>query len=267
MDTDFVAPTKPLEPLEVDGTFDRVAVISDVHGNVPALSAALADIEQFDVQAIFSCGDFTWGPQPIEVLELIHDFGVRTWFVRGNAERAVIEFASGSRATERPTDDWMVAAHGSDGLAEISTFASALQVSVAGIGGIRLCHGSPRSDVELLTPGSSERRVEQAMIGLTEHTIGHGHTHLQYQRRLGKRTIFGPGSVGLPYGTDGVPGARWALVTDSIELRVAPFDIEESIEVARAVDYAGIVNWEKYLRTPVTLGALEEDAEKLGFSD
>lgn len=267
MDNDFVPPTHPLEPFVIEGSFDRVAVLSDVHGNVPAFRAALADIAAFDVQAILSCGDFTWGPQPLEVLSMARALSIPIWFVRGNAERAVIEFAAGTRATERPTDDWMVAAHGSEGLSEITTFAPALQLTVAGLGGIRLCHGSPRSDIELLTPGSSQDRVDRAMVGVGEHVVGHGHTHVQYQRRLGERTIFGPGSVGLPYGTNGVPGARWALVTDSIELRNAPFDIEESIDIARSIGYAGIVNWEKYLRNPVTLESLEHDAETLGFSD
>jgi putative phosphoesterase len=267
MDNDFVPPTAPLDPQVIPGSFQRIAVLSDVHGNLPAFEAALADVSKFDVQAVLFLGDFTWGPQPLEVISRARSISVPTWFVRGNAERAVIEFAAGTRETENARDDWMVAAHGEQGLAEILTFAPALQITVDGLGGLRLAHGSPRSDVELLTPGSSPERVEAALVGVDDPVVGHGHTHIQYQRRLGERTVFGPGSVGIPYDTKGKTGARWALVTDAIELRVAPFDIEDSIDVARAVGYAGLANYEKYLRTPITVEELDHDAETLGFSD
>ena len=267
MDNEYVLPDHPLDALAIDGTFGAVAVLSDVHGNLPAFEACLVDVAREDVDAVLFLGDLTWGPQPREVLARAREIRVPTWFVRGNAERAVLQFAAGTRETERPTDDWMVAAHGPGGVAELESFPLALRITVGAVGGIRLCHGSPRSDMELFTPETPASRVALATVGVDELTVGHGHTHLQYQRSVEERTLFGPGSVGLPYGTDGRPGARWALVGDAIQLRVSPYDIEESIEIARSVDYPGLPNYEKYLRTPLSLDDLVADEKTRDWAD
>jgi diadenosine tetraphosphatase ApaH/serine/threonine PP2A family protein phosphatase len=201
------------------------------------------------------------------VLEIAFALPWPAWFLRGNAERAVIDFAAGTRKYDYPNDEWMVAAHGPDGVAALGEFAHTLRLTTDGIGDIRLCHGSPRSDIEALTPATPDQRLELATVGVGESIVGHGHTHYQYQRQVRERTFFGPGSVGIPYGTEGRPGARWALVTDRIDLRVTPYDVEESIEIARAVDYPGLPNYEKYLRTPLTRDELIEDAEAREFAD
>ncbi|HEX4444822.1 MAG TPA: metallophosphoesterase family protein [Galbitalea sp.] len=267
MDNEYVLPDHPLDALVIDGAFRRVAVLSDVHGNLPALEACLADVAAENVDAVLFLGDLTWGPQPREVMARAQEIAVPTWFVRGNAERAVVQFAAGSRQTERPTDDWMVAAHGPDGVAELDSFAPALRVTVGAVGGMRLCHGSPRSDMELFTPATPPARVALATVGVDELTIGHGHTHLQYWRTVGERTLFGPGSVGLPYGTGDRPGARWALVGDDIQLRVSPYDIEQSIRIARSVHYPGLPSYEKYLRTPLSLDDLVADEKTREWAD
>jgi putative phosphoesterase len=257
----------PLEAVAVPDGFERIAVLSDVHGNMPALEACLAEVATADVEAVLFLGDLTWGPQPRETLARVASLGVPSWCVRGNGERAVIQMASGTRPAERPIDRWVVDAHGPDGVAELSTFAQALTVTIGPVGGIRLCHGSPRSDVELLTPATSDSQLKDVTEGVPERTLAHGHTHLQYQRTIGEWIVFGPGSVGIPYGTEGRPGARWALVGDGIQLRVSEYDIEESINTARSVGYPGLANYEKYLRTPLTLDELVEMAELTPFAD
>jgi predicted phosphodiesterase len=263
----FTQPHTPLEPLVIDRKFTRVAVLSDVHGNLPALNACLADVERQDVEAVLFLGDFTWGPQPREVLSRVESLGMPSWFVMGNAERDAIEIAAGTRAPDGQNDLWMVGAHGADGIATISTYSPAIHIRVSGIGDIRLCHGSPRSDVELLTPETPPERIARACVGVDDPIVGHGHTHVQYQRQVGERTVFGPGSVGLPYGTDGVPGARWALLADGIDLRVTSYDIEDAIATAHDVHYPGADTVETMLRTPPTLAELVEDAESKEFSD
>jgi putative phosphoesterase len=263
----FVEPARPLDPLLIEPEFRRVAVLSDVHGNLPALEACLAEIAGERVDSIFFLGDLTWGPQPLEVLARVADLDVPTWFVKGNAERAVEELAAGSRPAEGINSAWTALAHGPDGVATVSAFATALDLRMAGLGTIRLCHGSPRSDIELLTPATPIERLERALAGVPNSVVGHGHTHLQYQRIVGERTVFGPGSVGIPYGTEGRPGARWALLEDTIELRVSDYDIEDAIAIARAVGYPGIVGYEESLRTPPTLAEIVDDAEGREFAD
>lgn len=257
----------PLPVRIVPGEHVRIAVLSDVHGNVPAFTAALAEIAVAGVEGVAILGDLTWGPQPLEILAMVDALDVPAWCNRGNAERAVIDMASGERPTEHPVDQWMIDAHGPEGVAALTAFAHSTSVDVGAVGPIRFCHGSPRSDIELLTPATSATQIAEVTSGVPERTFAHGHTHLQYQRVVGEHTVFGPGSVGIPYGTEGRPGARWALVSDAIELRVSEYDIEESIRIARSVGYPGLVNYEKYLRNPPTRDELIEDARIHPFSD
>ena len=107
---------------------------------------------------------------------------VPVFFLRGNGERAAIELGSGQRSPVGEVDEWMVPAHGPELLARLASLPAALTVTVDGLGTVRLCHGSPRSDVELLTPGTSADRIAAACAGTTESIVVHGHTHLQYSR-------------------------------------------------------------------------------------
>lgn len=191
----------PVLPAVHIGSFDRVALISDVHGNSEALREVLDDVAVADVDAVCSLGCLTWGPHPLEVLDLLHQFGRPTFFLRGNGERALLELAAGTRAPVPPVDEWMVTAHGPDGVEELRAFPVALTVQINGGSRVRLCHGSPRSDIELLSWMTAAERIEAACTGVPERTVVHGHTHLQYQRKVAGRRVAGCGSVGLPYTT------------------------------------------------------------------
>ena len=76
-------------------TYERVAVISDVHGNAPALEAVLAEIAALDVDLIVSCGDLLAGPLPVETAALLEPLGDRVRYVRGNADREVAHIYDG----------------------------------------------------------------------------------------------------------------------------------------------------------------------------
>ena len=76
-------------------TLRRVAVISDVHGNAPALAAVLDEIAGLDVDLIVSCGDLVAGPLPNETVALVAPLGDRVRYVRGNADREVMTVADG----------------------------------------------------------------------------------------------------------------------------------------------------------------------------
>src|ERR1700677_3849482 len=89
------------EDLEVShyGPVGSVAVLSDVHANVAAMTAVLADIEAAGADLVVSCGDLTWGSQPDETIALIRGLGDTALFVRGNGERFVIEISGAGRIT------------------------------------------------------------------------------------------------------------------------------------------------------------------------
>lgn len=250
------------------GTFERVALFADVHGNAEALDAVLkqADVAGCDAMCFLGC--LTWGPEPMRVLDLANDSGRPSFFLRGNGERAVLELANGGRPSMDPVlERWMVRAHGEEGLRRIRNFPKALTMSISGASDVRLCHGSPRSDVELLSPRATDERVEQACDGAPERTIVHGHTHLQYQRTVGGRLIAGCGSVGLPY-TDEPPAALWSMVdADGVHAMSTDYDIDAA---ERAVERAGYPSAERFLTTlrqPPRPADVMLDCETRQFSD
>ncbi len=162
---------------------------------------------------------------------------------------------------------WIVEQHGIRGVELVGDFAPTITIHTSGLGDVRLCHGSPRKDNELLTPETPEDRVAQATRGMSATAFAHGHTHLQYLRTVAGIREIAPGSVGIPYATDNETGARWALIDEDVRLVVTPYDIEHSIGVAYDVGYPRAASYEKYLRTPPALSEVIADAEEQRFSD
>jgi putative phosphoesterase len=193
----------------------RVAALHDVHGNLPALEAVLAEVASLEVDRVVCGGDVVAGPFPSESLELLrrHD----ALFLRGNADRELSE--------------WVAAQL--DPLAR--DFLAGLPTTV-GVDGVLYCHGSPRSDEEILTRVSPDARVRAALAGVTERVVVGGHTHVQYERELDGIRLVNAGSVGMPY--EGRQGAFWALVVDgTVELRHTPYAIDAAVALIRASEY------------------------------
>jgi predicted phosphodiesterase len=148
---------------------------------------------------------------------------------------------------------------------ELSSWPSALTCTMSDGGRLRLCHGSPRSDIEVLTPQTTADRLREAFAGVEEETIVHGHTHMQYERRVAGRRVVGPGSVGLPY-TDGPFGAYWALISDEVELIVTPYELAEVEQLVEARRYPS-ERFLDQLRSPPSPAELIADAEPRVFVD
>ncbi len=193
----------------------RVAALHDVHGNLPALEAVLAEVASLDVDRIVCGGDVVAGPFPRESLELLlrHE----ALFLRGNADRKL--------------SDWVAAQL--DPLAR--DFLAGLPTTVT-VDGVLYCHGSPRSDEETLTRVSPDERVRAALVGVTEPVVVGGHTHVQYEREVDGGRLANAGSVGMPY--EGRQGAFWALVEDgAVELRRTVYPIDAAVALIRASGY------------------------------
>ena len=176
---------------------NKVAVIADVHGNAVALAAVLAELEREQPDLIVSCGDLTWGPLPEETYELARGLNAR--FVRGNADRAVLENVS---ETER--EQWMQEYHTEEMREFLAGFDEQVVVEVEGLGPVRFCHGSPRTDEECVTPETPEERVREFSEGVDERVIVTAHVHIQFDREVAGIRSVNAGSVGLPY--EGKPG-------------------------------------------------------------
>ena len=186
-------------------------MLADVHGNAVALAAVLAELEREQPDAVVHCGDLTWGPLPAETVDLLAGRGVL--FVRGNADRAVTELAERLRIRaprRQPRERWMVEQHDAPLRALLAAFPATVELEVDGLGDVLFCHGSPRSDEELVTVETPEARLAEALAGTSAGIIATAHTHVRYERQVLGRTLFNPGSVGMPY--EGAPGAYWALL-------------------------------------------------------
>jgi predicted phosphodiesterase len=235
----------------------RVAVLSDVHGNAPALEAVLAEVGQAEADLIVFGGDLTWGPLPDETFELVRGLGAR--FVRGNADRAVLENVS---ETER--EQWMQAHH-TDELRELlASFEEQVVVEVDGLGPVRFCHGSPRTDEECVTPETPEERVLEFSEGVAERVIVTAHVHIQFDREVAGIRSVNAGSVGLPY--EGRPGAYWALLGPDVELRRTEYDLDETIERYRQSGQPGVEQIVEMMVEPPEPREVIDHAEKVVFA-
>jgi putative phosphoesterase len=242
---------------------ERLAVISDVHGNAPALRAVLAEIEQLDVELVVSLGDVTWGPQPQETRTLLEALDRPAIFVNGNGERALRELRAGRDGNER--EHWMRDRHSEADYAFLETFVDSAVVNVSGLGAVRFCHGSPRSDIELITPETPVERMRALMEGVSEKVLVIGHTHLQFDRRVAGIRSVNPGSVGMPYHR--LHGAFWALFGPDVTLMRTEYDLGETASAYGASGDPLTREMIETLLTPPSPVEVIEHAEGLAFRE
>jgi putative phosphoesterase len=209
----------------------RVAALYDVHGNLPALEAVLAEVETLAVDTVVVGGDVAIGPMPRATLERLLALGERALFVRGNGDREIAgEKFEGGLWGERTR--WSAAQLERGQLAWLAALPDTQRVEIDGLEPVLFCHGSPRSDEEILTRISSEERVAAALAGVSERVVVCGHTHVQFDRNVAGKRLVNPGSVGMPY--EPQPGAYWALLGSDVEFRRTDYDLEAAAAAVRA---------------------------------
>jgi predicted phosphodiesterase len=174
-----------------------------VHGNLPALEAVLA--QAGDAQLVFG-GDIAWGPLPVETLDRIRSLDALA--LRGNADRDL-------------GDEWLEAELGLDRLEWLKTLPEQIELEVEGLGRVLFCHGSPRSDEEMLLRTASEERLTEILAGVQATVVVCGHTHMQFDRWVGDKRVVNAGSVGLPYGAT---GAHWVELGPDVRHRRVAYD-------------------------------------------
>ncbi len=109
-----------------------------------------------------------------------------------------------------------------------------LSLPVEGVGEVLFCHGSPRSDMEILTVATPEERLREALVDVKEDVVVCGHTHMQFDRVCDGKRVVNAGSVGMPYGD---PGAYWLLLGPVVSLRKTNYDLEAAAERVRKTEY------------------------------
>ena len=209
----------------------RVAALYDIHGNLPALEAVLAEVEHEQVDAIVLGGDCIHGPQPAETLRRLQALGDRALWVRGNTDRLI----AGDDASDS-LHDWVAGELGREGVAYLETLPLTQRLEVDGLGDTLFCHATPRSDEEIVTPLTPDERLAAILDGVDADAVVTGHTHMQQDRIVSGIRWINAGSVGLPYEDD--IKAFWALLGPGVDLRRTPFDAEAAIRAFEAVDRA-----------------------------
>lgn len=238
---------------------NRVAVLSDIHGVLPALEAVLAEPDVRAADHIVLTGDITAGPQPTQVLDLLTGLGGRVLWISGNADRELLEYRLGHRDTiPDPIAPWAAAQLRQDHLDLLGSLPRSLSLPVTGLGKVLFCHATPRDDEEVVLVDSRLDRWADVFTGLDPdiRTVVCGHTHMPFVRLAHGRLVVNPGSVGMPYGRT---GAHWALLGPGVELRTTDFDIETAAtRLAQDSSYPAITEWADYY-----LYARATDAEAL----
>jgi diadenosine tetraphosphatase ApaH/serine/threonine PP2A family protein phosphatase len=111
-------------------------------------------------------------------------------------------------------------------------------MEVDGLGEVLFCHGSPRSDEEILTAITPPKRLDPILDGVTQNLVVCGHTHAQFDRLVGDRRLVNAGSVGMAY--EGEPGiAAWAILGPTVELRRTAYDVEAAAVLVRETGFPG----------------------------
>jgi predicted phosphodiesterase len=175
-----------------------------VHGTRIALEAVLAELDREQPDAVVFGGDLFLGPQPAETAELVRS--VEASFVRGNCDRE--------------TDDWARSKLDDETIAWAQGWPLTVELD-----GVLYCHASPKDDMRpILTDASPSERFDEALEGVDARLVVAGHTHMQFRR---DRWV-NAGAVGWPYEDD--VAAFWAIVSEDVELRRTPYDVEQAAE-------------------------------------
>jgi predicted phosphodiesterase len=243
-----------------------VAALDDVHGNLPALEAVLADPAFARAEAVVVGGDVAAGPMPAEVLDRLAALALPVRWVRGNADReVVVAFDAGDTdpLTHPPED--------AAGRADAFTAGRITRAhrdllaafeDVVSLDGVLYCHGSPRSDEEIITAFTPEARLAPMLEGVEEALVVCGHTHHHFDLRAAGRRVVNAGSVGLPY--EGAAGAYWLLVTDGEpEPRRTEYDVTAAVAT---LSEAGFPDLDELLRESL-LEPTARDAVARFFED
>jgi predicted phosphodiesterase len=199
----------------------RVAALYDVHGNLPALEAVLVEAAEADL--IVVGGDVVGGPFPAETLERLRAEGDRGRWLRGNAERELVEQPPPREAGPPPGElERLVAALTREQVDFLYGLPEQVELDVDGLGRVLFCHATPQNDLDMVTPLTPEERLRRILDGVAADAVVAGHTHMQEDRRVGGIRWVNAGSVGMPYEDE--PGAYWALLGPEVELRRTEYE-------------------------------------------
>ena len=201
----------------------RVLALYDVEGNLPALDAVLSEVDRERPDAVVVGGDMVTGPMPSETLNRLRGLR-RAHFLRGNADRWVVEVRRGERPEGLPDDvvdalAWTAAQLSDEQIDFLAGLPQTVTLDVDGLGPVCFCHATPRDDNELFT----ERTPNDAVA--------------ERQKPRSSAGTRNAGSVGVPWDDGREP--RWALLGPDVSFRRTQLDQQRAAEEIRASGWPG----------------------------
>jgi len=207
--------------------------MADIHGNVPALEAVLADVAGQDVDHIIVAGDLVCGPQPEETRRLLQSLNCT--LIRGNGDAYLLRFEDGEAPDYWRTSKafatvrWQFEQCSDETLDFLRSLPEQRRVEIGNAPAIRVVHGSPRHPTEDLDPKIDPATLDAVLAELAESALICGHTHLPMKAESFGRLVLNPGAVSSPL--NGEVGAQYALLTWSrrgwqVEHRLAAYDLK-----------------------------------------
>jgi putative phosphoesterase len=196
-----------------------VAALYDVHGNLPALEAVLAEVP--DDATIVIGGDVAAGPFPHETLKRLRGLGDRVHWLRGNADRELMPGEEGLAPAH--LIEWVRSRLSEEEIAFLHSRPPTVQ-----LGDVLFCHATPKNDVDIFTERTPEERVAAQFADVAAGVVVCGHTHMQFDRTIAGKRVVNAGSVGMAYEDE--PGAYWRLDLEprrtryELDLGDYPFD-------------------------------------------
>ena len=217
----------------------RVAALYDIHGNLPALEAVLADVRQASVDRVIVGGDVLPGPMPRECLQLLFELDVPTTFIMGNGDRETLAARRGAMSSAIPELFQEVMRWNAEQLTDsdadlVGSWPATSWMRIDGIGEVVFCHATPRNDTEIFLRTTAEETLRPIFDPLDVSLVVCGHTHMQFDRVVGVTRIVNAGSVGMPFQA---AGAYWLLLGPGVELRRTTYDLESAAARVRGTRY------------------------------
>ena len=230
----------------------KLAILSDIHANLPALEAVIEDLAQFPVDYVVVTGDvINFGPFTQQVVQRVIE---NEWAViRGNGELFLLDYNTPRAPNEWddpiafPIPPWLNRQLDSNFKNAIATWADTLTLRFSDAPSIRVVHGTPKSQWDSLYPTLSDEEINELLTGVQEETLIAGHTHLPLDRQSGKWHLLNPGSVGVPL--DGQFTASYMLLNGDEKgwqptFRRVPFEYEtifQEFERIGFVEECGVI--------------------------
>ena len=217
----------------------RVAALYDIHGNLPALEAVVAELRTLRVDQVVIGGDVLPGPMPRETLALLRGLDIPCHYIRGNGDREVVLRRQGVESDGiapafRGMVQWVADQLDDDHEAWLSSWPLTHTMDISGVGRVLFCHATPRNDTDTFTRSTPDVPLIPLFESVSESFVACGHTHMQFDRVIGRTRVVNAGSVGMPFGE---AGADWLLLGPNVELRRTRYDLAAAATRVRHTQY------------------------------